>query len=83
MSAGILDGFTVSNGHTIAGGNPEYDNNGGGINMYGGNGILSNCIISGNLMSWPGVGGGVYGGTVVNSTISGNYSDNRGGGTSQ
>ena len=70
MSAGILEGFTVSNGHTRISGNRDYDQIGGGINMYGGNGVVTNCIISGN--SANNGGGGTFYGIVNNSTISGN-----------
>ena len=48
MSAGTLAGFTVSNGHTWTSGNTSYDRNGGGINMYSGSGIITNCTIGGN-----------------------------------
>ena len=34
MSAGILEGFTVSNGHTRTSGTWIYDESGGGVNMY-------------------------------------------------
>ena len=72
MSAGILSGFTISNGHTwiYPSGEDYYDKSGGGVNMYGGNGIIKNCIISGNLAQF--YGGGTFGGTVNNCTIIGN-----------
>ena len=77
MSAGILDGFTVSNGHTMTSGDYNYDYRGGGVNMYGGNGVVTNCTISGNLAGSS--GGGTRGGTVNNSTISGNSAEYGGG----
>ena len=79
MSAGILDGFTISNGHTMINGDYYYDRNGGGVNMFGGNGIVTNCTISWNLAHYD--GGGVYYGTVNNCTISGNSAGDNGGGT--
>ena len=77
MSAGILSGFTVSNGHTRVTGDYNYDERGGGANMYGGNGIITNCVISGNSAK---SGGGTYYGTINNCTISGNWAS-KGGGT--
>ena len=79
MSAGILDGFTVSNGYTFPSGDFFYDRNGGGINMRGGNGIVTNCFIFNNLASSKGAG--VYYGNVNNCFISKNYAGNDGGGT--
>lgn len=79
LSAGVLDGFTVTNGYTYSKetGNLEYDMAGGGVNMFGGTGIITNCIITGNTCStW---GGGVYGGTSYNCTISNNKAEFGGG----
>jgi len=78
MSAGILEGFTVSNGHTCTSGDYSYDRCSGGVNMYGGNGVITNCTITGN--SAEEAGGGAQGGTVNNCIISGN-SAGYGGGT--
>ena len=78
MSAGILDGFTVSNGHTMPSGNAYHDRSGGGVNMRGGNGVVTNSTISGNSADG---GGGTYYGTVNNCTISGNSAGDAGGGT--
>ena len=47
--------------------------------MYGGNGMISNCLISGNAA--VDLGGGAYAGTVNNCTINGNTAYS-GGGTS-
>jgi len=80
MSAGILEGFTVSNGHTMTSGDFNYDRRGGGVNLFGGNGVVTNCIISGNSAGGDGAGGTCYG-TVNNCTISGNSSKGDGGGT--
>jgi len=77
MSAGILSGFTVSNGHATDGGDYNYDRAGGAVNMFGGSGIITNCTISGNSAIMN--GGGTYYGTVNNCAISGNSADNGGG----
>jgi len=79
MSTGILSGFTVSNGHTLSDGNSNYDQAGGAVNMYGGNGIITNCAISGNSANY--FGGGTSYGTVNNCTISGNSAGFHGGGS--
>lgn len=69
MSAGSLNGFTLTNGYTSI---SDYsieavDNRGGGV--YAPAGTLSNCVISGNS---GGVGGGVCGGILNSCVISGN-----------
>ena len=75
MTAGVLDGFTVSNGY--ANGSSEEDKCGGGVYCDGG-GTVQNCIISGNSIPDEILtigGGGVFlngGGTVQYCTISGN-----------
>ena len=80
ISAGILDGFTVSNGHTLIWWKGLYnDHIGGGVNMYNGNGMITNCIIIGNKAS--GNGGGTFHGTVNNCTISKNSTGVYGGGS--
>ena len=68
----VLSGFTVTNGATRA---AEYG--GGGIHSQN-SGVVSNCVISGNSCDWG--GGGVYGGTVRRSVISGNRGGDLGGG---
>jgi len=68
----VLSGFTVTNGATRA---AEYG--GGGIHSAI-SGVVSNCVISGNSCDWG--GGGVYGGTVRRSVISGNRGGEQGGG---
>ena len=73
MSAGNLNGFTLTRGSTasyVSGG----EDDGGGA--YASGGTLSNCIISGNYGVY---GGGVYGGTLNNCVISRNGA-NAGGG---
>jgi len=77
MSAGLLSGFTITNGHTLASGGLLKDRCGGGVNLADGNGIVSNCVISGN-MAGP-YGGGSYGGTLYDCTFSGNSAGDGGG----
>ena len=78
MSTGILSGFNVSNGHTRILGTVAYESSGGGVNMYSGSGVITNCIISENSAFY--YGGGTYYGTINNCIITGN-SGSRGGGT--
>ena len=69
MSAGLLTGFTVTNGHTQTTGDWTYYQRGGGVFLNQG-GTVSNCVISGNSANIT--GGGVdfhYGGLVVDSII--------------
>ena len=76
MSSGTLIGFTLTNGSTWTSGNYDYDCSGGGVSMYGGNGMASNCLISGNAAY---SGGGTCYGTVINCMISGNSAEYGGG----
>ena len=62
MSTGVLAGFTVTKGHTMRSGGVSHDWSGGGVNMRGGNGVVSNCTLSGN--SAGRYGGGSYEGTM-------------------
>ncbi len=77
MSAGVLSGFTVANGHTMTSGHYAYDNSGGGVNMRGGNGVVSNCVLTGNSATYG--GGGSYYGTLNNCTLTGNSAEYGGG----
>jgi len=79
MSAGLLSGFTITNGHTLNyPGDLYYDRAGGGVNMAGGSGVVSNCVLTGNLA--VSYGGGSYTGTLYNCTLSDNTAG-RGGGS--
>jgi hypothetical protein len=74
----VLSGFTVTNGEAMGlygGGN--FDHQGGGIYCQSGSSVVSNCVIAGNVAFY--VGGGVYGGTLNNCTVSGNSATNGGG----
>ena len=63
-----IDGFTIKNGYTTE--------NGGGVQCVSG-GTVRNSIVRENSTS--SYGGGVYGGTIQNSIISGNSAKNGGG----
>lgn len=80
MKVGTLSGFTVTNGHTRTEGNLWYDISGGGVNMYVGGAVVTNCILVGN--SAASNGGGSYYGRLYNCTLSGNSADGSGGGSS-
>ena len=76
MSAGILSGFTLTNGYTRQLGNVSNDCSGGGISALGG--VATNCLVTGNRAYW--YGGGVIDGTCRNCRIIGNMSYQSGGG---
>ncbi|MFC1452071.1 LamG-like jellyroll fold domain-containing protein [Verrucomicrobiota bacterium] len=72
VDGATLSGFTLTNGHTRASGGYHDDQSGGGAALDSG-GRLTDCIVVGN--SAAGHGGGVlclYGGTVADTTLSGN-----------
>jgi PKD repeat protein len=66
----MLDGFTLTNGATRSGGDVTMENSGGGVRCESANTIVSNCVIAGNLAY--NFGGGVEGGTILDSIITGN-----------
>ncbi len=83
-SNAVLDGFTLKNGHTrvqVASG----EANGGGA-WCEMSATLTNCVIVGNVSGYDGVsdldsgGGGVFGGTILNCTLSRNTTYGAGGG---
>lgn len=78
LAAGTLSGFTVTNGHTLASGDPDYERSGGGVWMAAGSGTVSNCILTGNSAV---SGGGAYQGALYDCTLSGNFASSTGGGT--
>jgi len=77
MSAGLLSGFTVTNGHTQTG-YKMIKSSGGGVFMYDGDGVVSNCVLTGN--SAGGDGGGSSYGTLYNCIFIGNSAQVDGGG---
>lgn len=79
-----LSGFTLTNGGTGYYNNPNYGlvgygNHGGGVACPNRSGIVSNCIIIKNSSAYH--GGGAFGGTLNNCTLSQNesYADDGGG----
>lgn len=76
-SGAKLDGFTVTNGFTLASGSSEKQ--GGGIWAEGSLVVVTNCLVAG--CGAAGSGGGAYGGTYFNCELIGN-SASRGGGVS-
>jgi parallel beta-helix repeat protein len=66
MTKGVLEGFTLTNGFTNLEGYENFEKNGGGAYAVGA--VLSNCVISGNGACAN--GGGVFGGTLYNCTVS-------------
>ena len=80
MSAGTLSGFTITNGHAVAVVGPlYYERSGGGVNMYGGTGVVTNCVLTGN--SAINYGGGSFDGTLTDCTLIGNTASSLGGGS--
>jgi len=60
----IMSGFTLTNG--------LLNNSGGGVCCADTTTVVSNCTISGNVASSNNFGGGAYGGTLNNCTLTGN-----------
>jgi hypothetical protein len=67
----VLVGFTLTNG--VA-------EDGGGVYCESTNAVLTNCVLTGNLSCEWGHGGGAYGGTLNNCTLTGNSAKWGGGG---
>jgi len=76
MDSGRLIGFTITNSQTSNYGDPFYDRSGGGVNLYGGSGIVSNCVLTGNIAEY---GAGSCGGTLIECTLSENEAGFNGG----
>jgi predicted outer membrane repeat protein len=70
-----LSGFTLSNGATHFGGDLNQERSGGGV-WVGGGALVSNCVISG--CSAAANGGGAFQGTLINCTLTGNFTGNLG-----
>jgi hypothetical protein len=73
-SNAVLMGFTLTNGNGtgVFSGDITNEQSGGGAWCASG-GVVSNCVIVGNEANpSSGLGGGIFGGTVYNSTISNN-----------
>jgi hypothetical protein len=74
----VLSGFTLTNGHTTPHYETSYpeDEHGGGA-LCEASGVLTNCVLIGNSADFR--GGGVYGGTLYNCTVTGNSASYGGG----
>ena len=77
MSAGVLSGFTVTNGHIRAARRDRNTHSGGGVNMYYG-GAVRNCVLVGNTAD---DGGGSAFGSLTNCRLAGNSALLFGGGS--
>ena len=73
----MLAGFSLTNGATLNGGAVSLEQSGGGVRCESANTIVSNCVITGNAAF--NFGGGIKGGTILNSTITGNTAVTGGG----
>ena len=73
----VLVGFTLTNGATRSNSNLDCEGCGGGV-WCESSGVLSNCVLTGNLASYS--GGGASGGTLNNCTLTGNSASYGGGG---
>ena len=73
----VLDGFTLTGGHTRRTGISVWDRSGGGV-WCESSAMLTNCVISGNDAASN--GGGAYRGTLNNCTLTGNSASENGGG---
>jgi parallel beta-helix repeat protein len=72
-SNAVLSGFTIASGRAdVSGGDAVKERSGGGVWCEPG-GVVSNCIARNNFASW--CGGGIYGGTIYNSTLITNQSN--------
>jgi hypothetical protein len=72
-SNSVLMGFTLTSGRARNSGNTNESNGGGAWCVTGG--VISNCVIVGNFSGYSpigGLGGGVFGGTIFNSTLTNN-----------
>jgi len=78
MSGGLLAGFTITNGHTAAGGVNRgiFAETGGGV--FGNHGTVSNCIVAGNSANEE--GGGIAYATATDCVIRDNDAGDDGGG---
>ena len=69
----VLSGFTLTNGATQIDGDPEIgsvSNSGGGVWCPSRSPVVTNCVLAGNSAYGP--GGGAFGNTLNNCTLTGN-----------
>ncbi len=76
----MIAGFTLTNGCTLNVGwpTPTSENCGGGVWCAAASGVISNCVLGGNLAYID--GGAAYGGTLLNCTLINNTASIGGGG---
>ena len=80
MSAGTLDGFTLTNGFTMSSGDSRYDRSGGGLFIKGSS-TVTNCTVTGCFGYYRGGGAYLYqGGTMNGCVVTNCSSDDYGGG---
>ncbi|MBU1694776.1 MAG: PKD domain-containing protein, partial [Verrucomicrobia bacterium] len=77
-SQAMLDGFTVSNGHTRLAGDVALDRSGGGVYCASTSAVITNCVITDSTAGYS--GGGCYKGTRLHCTVQNNAATNYGGG---
>ena len=76
MTAGVLDGFTLTNGFTRRSGHAGKERSGGGV--YADGAVVTNCVLAGNRSDW--IGGGAAYGTYRDCVFHGNSTRRDGGG---
>jgi hypothetical protein len=74
-----LSGWTLTNGATRSDGDPGREGSGGGVWCECETAAVSNCVVTGNSSAAWG-GGGTYGGTLNNCTLTANSAAELGGG---
>jgi PKD domain-containing protein len=72
-----LSGFTLTNGATHAAWYNTAEDSGGGLWCESATAVVSNCVMVDNSAAFA--GGGAFGGTIINSTLRGNSSNDGGG----
>ncbi len=77
MTAGLLSGFTLTNGYTRADSDWNVQQGGGGALVAGG--VISNCVVTACVASHFGGGLDLFGGNAWNCTAVGNTSYDGGG----
>ena len=79
-SNSVVYGVTLTNGQTAGSGDVTNEQSGGGVWCQTG-GVVSNCIVTGNL-SQTGHGGGIFGGAIFNTLLTNNMGSYGGGAAS-